>query len=111
MTWRTRQNPVARPYCLPMFDRILTFARDHMVDDVRDWWRWWSVRLLALALAFQTLQLASPDALVAFWQSVPPSLRSMLPPWLDDLITVVLMLAALVARHWKQPAPPRSPTQ
>lgn len=43
------------------------------------------------------------------WQSVPPSLRSMLPPWLDDLITVLLMFAALVARHWKQPAPPRSP--
>ncbi len=94
-----------------MLDRIISFARAHLVDDIRDWWRWWSVRLLALALALQTLQVASPDALVVFWQSVPPSLRSMLPPWLDDLITIALMFAALVARHWKQPAPPRSPTQ
>lgn len=111
MIWLTRQSPVSRPYGRLMFDRILMFARDHMVDDVRDWWRWWSVRLLALALAIQTLQLTSPDALMAFWQSVPHSLRSMLPTWLDDLITVVLMLAALVARHWKQPAPRRSFTQ
>ena len=92
-----------------MLDRILSFARDHLVDDVRDWWRWWSVRLLALALALQTLQLASPDALVAFWHAVPPSLRGMLPTWLDDLITVVLMFGALIARHWKQPAPSRTP--
>lgn len=94
-----------------MLDRILSFARDNMVDDVRDWWRWWSVRLLAVALALQTLQLASPDALVVFWQAVPSSLRSMLPTWLDDLVTVMLMFAALVARHWKQPAPPRSQSQ
>lgn len=107
--WLTRQNQVVWPYGRPMLNRILSFARDHMVDDAHDWWRWWSVRLLAVALALQTLQLASPDALIAFWQSVPLSLRSMLPPWLDDLITVALMLAALVARHWKQPAPPRPP--
>jgi hypothetical protein len=93
-----------------MFDRILSFARDHMVDDARDWWRWWSVRLLALALALQTLQLTSPDSLVAFWQAIPPSLRAFLPAWLNDLITLLLMFAALIARHWKQPPPPRAPS-
>lgn len=92
-----------------MIDRILSFARAHLVDDVRDWWRWWSVRLLALALALQTLQVASPDALVAFWQAVPATLRGILPTWLDDLITMLLMLGALIARHWKQPAPLRPP--
>ena len=43
------------------------------------------------------------------WKCASCSLRSMLPPWLNDLITVLLMFAALVARYWKQPAPPRSP--
>ncbi len=106
--WLTRPLPTRPAYGRSMLDHMLSFARDHLVDDARDWWRWWSVRLLGMALALQTLQFTSPDALVAFWQAVPPSLRGLLPTWVDDLITIGLMFGALVARHWKQPAPLRS---
>lgn len=91
-----------------MLDRILSFARNHMVDDVRDWWRWGSVRLLALAALVQAASLSSPDALLIAWQNLPPDLRANLPARIGDLVPLALTIAAIVARHVKQaPVPER----
>ena len=85
--------------------RIKSFFARHLVSDAADWWRWWSLRLMALAAFVQAVSLSSPDALLVAWQNLPPDLRAMLPARIADLIPLALTLAAIIARHVKQ-APP-----
>jgi hypothetical protein len=104
--WLTRQNIEPEAYGRIMIDRILSFARDHMVADARDWWRWWSLRFMALAALVQAVSLSSPDALLVAWQNLPPDLRAMLPARIADVVPLLLTIAAIIARHVRQPATP-----
>ncbi len=86
--------------------RIKSFFARHLVSDASDWWRWWSLRLMALAAFAQAITLSSPDALLAAWQNLPPDLRAILPARIADLVPLGLTVAAIIARHVKQAPPP-----
>lgn len=77
----------------------------HLVADANDWWRWWSLRLMALAAFVQALSLSSPDALLLAWNNLPPELRALLPERIGDLVPLGLTIAAIIARHVRQPVP------
>jgi hypothetical protein len=77
-----------------------TWLRARIVADWRRGWRFWSVRLQALALASGTLLAAAPEALVEAWRAMPPYLRTMIPaemaPWLPLLFGALAILARFI---------------
>lgn len=73
---------------------------------IPDWsvaWRFWSVRLGALAIAIQTYMATYPNAALEFWQSLPPEMKAFFPTTILPRINMGLMLLALAARFVSQP--------
>ena len=82
------------------------FIEKHLIEEAREFWRLWSVKLLAAALMVDAMTLGPVLALL------PASVRDM-NPLLFDILQMVLVAAALLARLLKQkkvkadePAPP-----
>lgn len=71
-----------------------------LVEDWRSCWRWWSMRLNALAAVLIGYFLASPEVLLVTLNQLPPELRAYVPPAAG---LVIFVLVALV-RLWKQEA-------
>ena len=69
-----------------------------LIDGCRHWWRMWSVRLQAIALALWTFAQLAPDAVISILNQLPPELRAFLPQWLLP----VLIAGSLFARFIKQ---------
>lgn len=58
-----------------------------LVPDAGNWWRWFSIQAMVLASALQ-----------GAWLFVPDDLRTGIPEWLAQTITVVILLAGVVGR-------------
>lgn len=84
---------------LPIFDRI--GAR--LIDECRDWWKLWSVRLNALGLALMAWIAFDPVPILYVWNLLPREIRVLLPSELLAVIGALLFALSLVARLVKQP--------
>lgn len=82
--------------------RLRRWLRDHLIADWRKGWRFWSVRLEALAIASGVSLLAAPDLALWIWTSLPPHLLALLPPALVHGVPVTFGLLALAARFIQQ---------
>lgn len=58
-----------------------------LVDDVQDAWRWISMQLLFVILAFP-----------AIWAELPPDVKAMVPPAWEPWIPSLLAAAAMIGR-------------
>lgn len=67
----------------------------HLIDEAREFWRLWSVKLLASALMVDAMTLGPVLALL------PANVRNT-NPLLFDVLQMVLVAAALIARLIKQ---------
>lgn len=74
-----------------------------LVEDWRDWWRWWSMRLFAAGSAVVTYFVANPDTAFSVWYNLPEELKDSIPPHYLPLVGVVLLAAGMVARMLDQP--------
>lgn len=63
-----------------------------LVDDWRDWWRWNSTHVAAIAAVL-------PGA----WASLPPELKAQVPEGVMPYVAGVLFFAFLIARLRQQP--------
>lgn len=70
-----------------------------LVDDWRSSWRWWSMRLNALASLMIAYVLASPEVLLTTLNQLPPEIRAYVPPFAG----IALFLFVAAVRLWKQP--------
>ena len=61
--------------------------RDRLVDNADEWWKWLSMRFLALAFA---------------WEMMPPEVTSIIPEPYNGWLTVVFLFGAALGRVWKQ---------
>lgn len=76
------------------------------IDDVRHWWRMWSVRLQLVALFIQGAMIVDPISLLGVMNMMPGHVRGMLPEGAVRVVTgvlFVLSLATILARNVKQP--------
>ena len=73
------------------------------VENARDWWRFWSVRLAAGGSALQALLTWWPEAGLAFWNAMPAEVKAMLPAEAVMTLPLVFFLAAILARLVRQP--------
>lgn len=84
--------------------------KPELIEDWRNWWRFWSVRLAAVGTAITSLLVAFPDAALAAWAILPHELKSSIPPQYMPLIGVVVFALSIVARLVKQKTLNKGPT-
>lgn len=72
-----------------------------LVDDARQFWRWWSVRLALVAGVIATTIVNQPQILTGLVAYVPPQYRTVA----SALVGIVVALAPTLARLIKQKAP------
>lgn len=63
----------------------------NLVDDAKDFWRWWSMRLMALAGSWPLI-----------WAQLPDDAKNMIPDVWEMWIPTTLILAAMIARPIQQ---------
>ena len=73
-----------------------------VIDEWRQGWRFWSVRLNALGAALLAAMMTWPEPLLGLWAALPRELTAILPPRAALAIPLALNLAATAARLIKQ---------
>ena len=73
-----------------------------LIEDWRNFWRFWSVRLGIIGSAITGVLIAFPDVALSAWAMMPADLKSAIPERYMPLIGVVIFVASLVARAIKQ---------
>ena len=73
-----------------------------LIEDWRNFWRFWSVRLGIVGSAITGVLIAFPDVALSAWAMMPGDLKAAIPERYMPLIGVVIFVASLVARAIKQ---------
>ena len=73
-----------------------------LIEDWRNFWRFWSVRLGIVGSAITGVLIAFPDVALSAWAMMPADLKAAIPEHYMPLIGVVIFVASLVARAIKQ---------
>ena len=73
-----------------------------LVENSKDWSKWWSVRLSILGGAILTLLEAFPNAVATVIQTLPDSITQQVGDEILRVIAIVCIVASPVARVIKQ---------
>ena len=73
-----------------------------LIEDWRNFWRFWSVRLGIVGSAITGVLIAFPDVALSAWAMMPADLKSVIPERYMPLIGVGIFVASLIARAIKQ---------
>ena len=73
-----------------------------LIEDWRNFWRFWSVRLGIIGSAITGVLIAFPDVALSAWAMMPADLKSAIPERYMPLIGVIILVASLIARAIKQ---------
>jgi hypothetical protein len=73
-----------------------------LVNNARDWSKWWSVRLSILGGALLTLAEGFPHALATVYSTLPNEVTQAVPDGLIKIIGILCVLASPIARVIKQ---------
>lgn len=72
------------------------------IEDWRDFWRFWSVRLGVIGSALTGFLIAFPDQALQAWLLLPADLKAYLPERYMPLVGVAIFVLSLIARVIKQ---------
>jgi hypothetical protein len=73
-----------------------------LVDDSKDWSKWWSVRLSIIGGALLTFLEIYPNAVGTIVQTLPQDIRGRIDPEIFRVIGIICVLASPIARVIKQ---------
>jgi len=73
-----------------------------IVDDAKDWSKWWSVRLSIIGGAILTFLEAFPHAVATVIQTLPDSVTTQVGDEILRVIAIVCICASPIARVIKQ---------
>ena len=73
-----------------------------LVDDSRNWAKWWSVRLSIIGGTLLTLVEAFPHAIATVIQTLPSQVTEQVPEDIIKVIGIVCIIASPIARVIKQ---------
>lgn len=83
---------------------MISWFKDHLVPEAREFWRFWSMRFNALGLAVLAWVQFDPVGVLAVWQMMPAQVRDVLPEHFMTGLAFVFFALAMLARVVKQPA-------
>lgn len=75
---------------------------DFLVDNVRDFWRWWSLRFNALGLVILSWVSFDPVGALYVWNLMPVHVRAFLPANFLTFVGLALFGLSMLARVVKQ---------
>ena len=73
-----------------------------MVDDAKNCWKWWSVRVDAIGILFGGYFMIFPGVAMDIWTQFPPDLKALIPAQWTQAISVGLLVISLIVRTLKQ---------
>jgi hypothetical protein len=73
-----------------------------LVDDSRNWSKWWSVRLSITGGALLTLAEGFPHALATIYSTLPNEVTEAVPDGIIKVIGIICVVASPIARVIKQ---------
>ena len=73
-----------------------------LIEDWRNFWRFWSVRLGVIGSALTGFLIAFPDQALQAWLLLPADLKAYLPERYMPLVGVAIFVLSLIARVIKQ---------
>lgn len=73
-----------------------------LIEGWNKWHKLWSVRLNTLGAAIGAWFLASPEAVLYVWASMPDELKAVLPAEVIKFVPIYLLAAGTLARVVKQ---------
>jgi hypothetical protein len=79
-----------------------------LVDDAKDWSKWWSVRLSIIGGALLTFAEGFPHALQSVISVLPNEVTETIPDGLFKVIGILCVIASPIARVIKQHLPDAS---
>jgi hypothetical protein len=79
-----------------------------LVDDAKDWSKWWSVRLSIIGGALLTLAEGFPHALATIYSALPNEVTEAVPDGIIKAIGICCVIASPIARVLKQQLPDAS---
>jgi hypothetical protein len=74
-----------------------------LIDNARDWWRLWSIRLNAIGLAIVGWVWFDPVGVLAVWNMMPIAVRGVFPPEILFACGLLFFALSMIARLVKQP--------
>lgn len=74
-----------------------------LIDNARQWWRLWSVRLNAAGLAILAWVQFDPVGAMMAWNFMPREVRAILPPNFITIVGMILFALSMMARLLVQP--------
>lgn len=84
-------------------NRLLDWIKRELVDEARDWWRLWSVRLNGVGVAILAWVTFDPVGVLSLWHMMPSSLRDIVPPSVFQVVALTLFFLGMLARFIRQP--------
>ena len=73
-----------------------------LVEDARDWWRWWSVQFNAVGLAILAWVQIDPVSVLYVWNMMPASVRRVVPEHVLIPIAMALFALSMLSRVLRQ---------
>lgn len=73
-----------------------------LIDNAKDWHRFWSVRLAVLGSALLTLAELGPTYLASVWASLPQEFQDAVPDSVVKYAGIALVILSPIARAIKQ---------
>lgn len=83
-------------------ERIRWPFRLKLTDDIRVWWRLWSIRLGILGTTLAGAAVAFPDMALQAWAGLPYEVRQLIPEQFMPMIGIALFVLSMLARFVKQ---------
>ncbi|XUU60632.1 hypothetical protein ACRAQ6_13895 [Erythrobacter sp. HA6-11] len=74
-----------------------------LVPDIKDWWRWWSARVMAFGIFLHGWITFDPGAVLWIWRMMPDQLATLLPSQMVSAISIILFVLGMLMRVTRQP--------
>ncbi len=75
----------------------------YLVENARQWWRLWSMRLNAIGLAILGWISFEPVSVLTVWNMMPPAVRDHFPPRTMLVVSMAFFALSMMARLVRQP--------
>lgn len=68
-----------------------------LIDDARNWWRFWSVRINMICATLSGLMFFDLPAILNGWNMMPPAVRALIPGNVAEKMGLVLFILTMVS--------------
>lgn len=72
------------------------------VDEIKVWWKLWSIRLGALGTVITSWLVAFPDQALNMWAMMPYEVRQYIPAQYMPMIGIFMFVLSMLSRFIKQ---------